>query len=155
MLTRLGSYQLNQPVGDVPDLIEFDPEQYALFEMAGVKRLLRDERIYNGHDINFLDSVWNTVIGASDGKIYKVSIQNMSPDKAASAALFRATLTHLRQQMGGFTTHPWFTKRYIWDDIEGNVLLNQVSKMGIASINLFLTSSAIRSQVGAQLRQVL
>ncbi|HXA18933.1 MAG TPA: hypothetical protein VN380_18205 [Thermoanaerobaculia bacterium] len=151
MLTRLGSYQLNQPVGDVPDLIEFDSEQYALFEMAGVKRLLRDERIYNGHDINFLDSVWNTVIGASEDKIYKVSIQNMNLDKAAAAALFRATLTHLRQQMGRFTRHPWFSSRYIWDDIEGNVLLNQVNKMGMTSINLFLTSSAIRSQAGAQL----
>jgi hypothetical protein len=149
MLTTIAGYYFNQPIGEAPDLVEFDPGQYAMFEMAAVKRMLRDERIYNGHDITFLGSVWNTVIGATEGKIYKVSIQNMSPAKNASAALFRTTLTQLRQEMGKFTTHPLFSKTYIWDDPEGNVILNQVRRLGMNSINLFLTSSAIRSQARA------
>ena len=65
MITKIENYYLNQSVAEAPDLTEFDSDQYVLFEASGVKRVLKDEKIYNGNDLNFLGSAWNTAIGAT------------------------------------------------------------------------------------------
>lgn len=147
MITKIENYFLNQRMDGAPDLTEFDSEQYIMFEAAGMKRILKDEKIYNGHDINFLGSIWNTVIGATQGKIYKVSIQHISPDRNKSDVLFQKTLEYLKKEMGKHSEHPFLSKKYVWDSADGNVFLHHVHKFGVNSINLFLTSSSIREQM--------
>lgn len=149
MITKIDNYSLNQPIEEAPDLEEFTPEEYLNFEMAGMKLMFKDEKIYHGNNVCFADpirKVWDTVIGATEGKIYKISIQHMVQDKNESNAWFRLTLGYLGIKMGKYNEHPFLSKVYIWDSPEGNVILNQVSKFGHYSINLFLTSSSIRKQ---------
>jgi hypothetical protein len=146
MITKIENYYLNQPVREAPDLTEFDSHEYVMFEAAGIKRILKDEKIYHGHDINFNGSVWNTVIGATEEKIYKISIQHRTSDKNESNVLFKQTLDYLVKEMGKYNEHPFLSKRYIWDAPEGNFICEQLSKFEQHFINIFITSSSIRKQ---------
>jgi len=55
-------------------------------------------------------------------------------------------LRELEKVMGKSNEHPFLSKKYIWDDKDGNVILNQVSTMGYIAVNFILTSSIIRGQ---------
>lgn len=147
MITKISNYYLKQPIGEIDDLVEFSDEEYTNFTMVGVLRTLRDEKFYNAPDIEFLGATWNLVIGTTDNIIYKLSAQNFINDKTLSNEIFNKTLKELEKVMGKSTEHPFLSKKYIWDDKEGNVLLNQVSKMGYMGVNFILTSSIIREQV--------
>jgi hypothetical protein len=149
MITEIENYYLNQPVREAPDLTELAAGEYLTFEATGIKRILKDEKIYHGHDINFNGSVWNTVIGATEGKIYKIAIYHMGPDKNESNVLFKQTLDYLVKEMGKYNEHTFLPNRdvYIWDAPEGNFIYEQLSKIGQYGINIFITSSSIRKQV--------
>ncbi len=147
MIRKISTYSLKQPLDETENLVEFSEEEYAQFALSGVNRTLRDERFYNAPDIDFLEGTWNLVIGTSDNIIYKVSAQNFVDDKSLPHEIFKKTLEEIEKTMGKNTEHPFLSRKYIWDDNEGNVLLNQVNKMGFNAINFILTSSIIREQV--------
>ena len=147
MIRKISTYSLKQPLDETENLVEFSEEEYAQFALSGVNRTLRDERFYNAPDIDFLEGTWNLVIGTTDNIIYKVSAQNFVDDKSLSDEIFKKTLKEIEKTMGKNTEHPFLSRKYIWDDNEGNVLLNQVNKMGFNAINFILTSSIIREQV--------
>ncbi len=147
MITKTENYYLNQPINEATDLKEYTAEEYQMFEMAGWVKMLEDERIYHGKETNLNGSLWDTVIGATNGKIYKISLLIIDADKKHMGNIFKSTLDYMIKEMGKYSEHPFLSKRYIWDAPEGNLIFEQLSKFGQYCINIFITSSSIREQV--------
>lgn len=147
MITKIENYCLNQPVNEAPDLKEYTDEEYQMFEMAGYVKILKDEKIYHGKETNLNGSLWDTVIGATNGKIYKISLQIIDSDKKCLENIFKSTLNYIIKEMGKYNKHPFLSKRYIWNAQEGNFIYEQLSKFGQHCINIFITSGSIREQV--------
>lgn len=147
MITRIHDYYLGQTSDDAKDLREFTDEEYETFEVAGAPRMLKDEKIYYGTDVEFVGFIWNTVIGSTGGIIYKISLQIMSMDNDKINHIFKHTLDYLITQMGKYSKHKLLSKIYIWDTDDGNVWFDKLSKFGWNGVNLILTSSFIRGQM--------
>lgn len=146
MITKISTYYLTQPIIETENLVEFTEEEYANFQIAGTKRTLNEEKFFHAPDIDFLGGNWDLIIGSTNGVIYKLSAQNLVNDKRLSDDIFNKTLKELIKVMGKYNEHPFLSKQYIWDDNEGNVILNQVSRSGFIAINFLITSSIIRKQ---------
>lgn len=146
MPLKIGAYSLGQSVSEAPGLTELTPSEYALFEAAGWKRFLPDERVYKGPDVTFRGTLWNLMVGATQGRIYKISTQDLTEDRHRSAAVFQNTLVYLIDQMGAAKEQSANPTRYMWDAPEGNVILEHLSAQGMHVVNLFLTSSMIRKR---------
>ena len=150
MIKKINEYYLNMPVKEMFDLRELSLEEYKTFESAGIKRIFKDEKIYNGKDINFVGAVWNTLIGATEGRTYKISLQNISSNKDEADRILKLAYDYLFKEMGKHSEYNPSTKRYFWETGEGNVILSQQSGMGMYSVQLFITSSIISQQVAGK-----
>lgn len=126
MITRIHHYYLGQTIDDANDLREFTDEEYRKFEVAGAPRMLKDEKIYYGTEVEFAGFNWDTVIGTTDGKIYKISLQTISMDNDKINYIFKHTLDHLIKQMGKYSQHKFLSKKYIWYTGDGNVWFDKV-----------------------------
>jgi hypothetical protein len=146
MITRIQDYYLEQSIDEAKDLKEFTGEQYNLMEVAGAPRMLIDEKIYSGTDVLFAGFHWDTTIGATEGKIYKIALQTVSMEKDEINYIFNHTLKYLITQMGKYSQHHFLSKKYVWNTDDGNVWFDKVSKIGWHGVNLILTSSFIRGQ---------
>jgi hypothetical protein len=147
MITKIENYHLNQSVNEAPELKEYTTEEYQIFAMAGWVKMLEDEKIYHGKETNFNGNLWNTVIGATNGEIYKISLQIIDVDNKHINNIFKSTLDYIIKEMGKCNEHPFLSKRYIWDAQEGNFIYEQLNKFGQHYINIFITSNSIREQV--------
>jgi len=147
MITNIQDYYLGQHIHDTKDLIEYTIEEYQLFEAAGARRMLKKERIYNARTVNFAGFNWDTVIGTTEGIIYKIAIQIFSDDKDHINLIFENTREYLTHAIGKYTEHTLLSNRYIWDSSNGNVHLNKVSESGYHGVNIILTSSLTKSQL--------
>jgi len=154
MIKKIGGYYLNMPIKEMFDLRDLTLEEYRMFESVGIKRIFRDEKIYHGKDINFMGAVWNTIIGATEGRVYKISLQNTNADKSESDQIFKSAYEYLFKEMGKYSEYNPSTKRYIWDTPEGNVILDQAFNVGEYCIQLFLTSSLIKQQATEKYEQL-
>ncbi|MBI3602168.1 MAG: hypothetical protein HY209_04675 [Candidatus Omnitrophica bacterium] len=147
MITKIENYYLNQTIGEVPDLKEYTEEEYQMFEMAGYKRMLENEKIFKGKNVKFAKITWDeTTIGSTNNKIYKIHLQFITQNENLAKSVFKTTLNYLVEQMGKYSEHPFLSKRYIWDAPEGNFIYEQLSKFGNRCINIFITSSSINEQ---------
>ncbi len=108
---------------------------------------MADEKIFHGKETNLNGSLWDTVISATNGKIYKISLVIRDVDKKHIENIFQSTLDYMNKEMGKYGEHPFLSKRYIWDAPEGNIIFEQLSKLGQHGINISMTSSSIREQV--------
>lgn len=147
MITKIENYYLNQAIEEAPDLKEYTEEEYLMFALAGYKRMWEDEKIYHGKETNLNGSLWDTVIGATNGKIYKLSLQIIDADKKHIEYIFKSTLDYMIKEMGKYSEHPFLSKKYYWHASEGNIIFEQLSKFGQHCINIFITSSSIREEV--------
>jgi len=147
MITKIQDYYLGQRIKDTKDLIEYTDEEYHLFEAAGARRMLKNERIYNGRIVNFAGFNWDTVIGATEGKIYKIAIQIFGDDKDHIDIVFKLTCEYITNAIGEYPEHTLLSNSYIWDSSDGNIHLNKVSERGYHGVNIILTSSLTKSQL--------
>ncbi|MGD0217412.1 MAG: hypothetical protein ABSC45_07870 [Desulfobaccales bacterium] len=147
MITGIEDLFLKQPIDEANDLQEFTDEEYNRMGLAGAPRMLIDEKIYSGPDVLFAGFDWNTTVGATEGKIYKIALQTMSDDKGRINSIFKHTLNYLITQMGKYSEHHFLSKKYVWHTADGNVWFDKVSKIGWHGVNLILTSSFIRGQI--------
>ena len=154
MIKNIENYYLNMPVKEMFDLAELSLEEYKTYESVGIKKIFKDEKIYNGKDINFIGAVWNTLIGATEGRAYKISLQHITSDKDDADKIFKLAYDYLFKEMGKHSEYNPSTKRYFWDTNEGNVILDQPCGMGIHSVQLFLTSSIIRKQTADKAKEL-
>jgi hypothetical protein len=139
MIVKVGKYYLGQDVASVRDLTELTPEEYAVlrsfpgwFNMPGEKIFKVPKVTFNGH-------LWDLTIGALDGKIYILGLQDFGPDRAAADALVRKTLAFVRSEMGAPTEQTATPKRYVWDSSKGMVILAERGLQGSCSVNFVLT----------------
>jgi len=148
MITKIENYYLNQPIYEASGLKEYTTEEYQMFEMAGYKRMFRDEKIFSGNKVEFAGITWDgTNIASTNNKIYKINLQFMTQNKNLVKTIFRTTLSYLIEHMGKYSEHPSLSKKYIWDAPEGNFIYEQLNKFGQYCINIFITSSSIKEQV--------
>ncbi len=62
------------------------------------------------------------MVGVTQGRIYKISIQQLTEDARESSALFQNALAYLSDQMGAAKNHSRYRARYYWDGPQGNVI---------------------------------
>ena len=149
MLDRLGIYSLNQPVDNTKGLIEFTPQEYSMFEAAGYKRYLENERIYHGIGTSLNGSSWDTWVGTTNDKIYKISLGIVDTDRKNIENTFKETLGYLNKEMGKYTNHTVSKERdvYYWYLADGNTIYEKLNRLGLFCINIFVTSNSIRKQM--------
>ncbi len=147
MITKIGSYFLNQTVKEAPDLREFTAEEYQMFEMTGYKRKLKDEKIYHGEETYLNGNSWYTILGTTNGRIYKIALQIMDVDKKHLDDIFKSTLNYIIREMGKYNEHQFLSKKYIWDAPEGNIIFERLCGFGQRCVNIFITSNSIREQI--------
>lgn len=140
MITRIGDYWLNQRVEDAPDLKESSGIKRAML-MRGL--LLKDEAIFDGKNMIFLNAVWEVTIGATGGTIYKISLSHFCDNKDEASIVFDRALEYLRGNMADDREQAASTENYTWDSGDVNVLLHLVHRIGIYSINLMITSNRL------------
>jgi len=154
MIKKIDDYYLNMPVRESYNLKELSLEEYKMFESAGIKRVFRDERIYRGKNVHFVDAVWNVTISATVGTIYKISLQNICTERNESNQVFKVAYDYLFKEMGKHGEYNPATKRYVWDTSEGNVILDQATSMGEYGVQVFLTSNMAAKQQPDKFAQV-
>ena len=113
-----------------------------------MKRVLEDQRFFNGVKVQFAANPWDsTMIASTKGQIYKISLQFNGWNKNLSKTVLQTTRAFVNKQLGKYSEHQWFFRKYIWDTQKGNVILYQMRSLQIYSVNIFFTSSIIRSQM--------
>jgi hypothetical protein len=148
MIKEIGSYFLAQEVDFAQGLKEFSEEEYSMAENVGMKRVLEDEKIFNGTSVEFASIPWETTtIGSTKGKIYKICLQLNSTSKKGAKEVLYITMKFINKEIGRYNEHPLFSDKYIWDTTEGNIILYRMCRFNIHSVNIFFTSNIIREQM--------
>lgn len=148
MIDKIGNYVLTQEIDSAPDLKEFSEEEYVLAEAAGIRRILEDEKLFNGVSVEFASIPWeSTMIASTKGKIYKISLQLNSASKKSARKAINTVVQFINKEIGRYNEHPFLSDKYIWDTAEGNIILYRMREFGIHSANVFFTSNLIQEQM--------
>jgi hypothetical protein len=130
-------YEIESLADSLPDLHEFSTSEYSLLPKS-----FAHERIYNASPMLFAGKQWDVVIGAINGRIYKLApCISMFSEKEANAAFLEIHQLCVRA-FGNATEHR--IGQAIWDCSDGNVILRQAGALGYHQIDLIVTSSAVR-----------
>jgi len=146
MIKKIGDYYLNMPVQEMFGLRELSLEEYGMYEAVGIKRIFKDEKMYHGKGSYFAGAAWDTLLAATGGCVYKISLQHMAAQKDESDRILKSAYKYFFKEMGEHNEYDSSTNRYLWESSEGNVILNQASAMEMYGVQLFLTSSMINQQ---------
>ena len=148
MIEKIGDYSLAQDIDNADSLKEFTEEEYYMAEQTGMKRMLEDEKMFNGSQAEFASILWeNTTIVSTKGKIYKICLQLNSENKKKARETLKTVLDYVNKEVGRYNEHPFLSDKYIWDTPDGNIILYRMSMFNINSINIFFTSNIIREQM--------
>jgi hypothetical protein len=148
MILTVGPYSLTQHINIAKGLKEFSEEEYLSAELAGIKLVLENERLFNGINVHFAANPWDsTMIASTNGQIYKISLQFNSSNKILAKTVLQTTMAFVNREIGKYNEHPLFSNKYIWDTKEGNIILYKMKRLQIYSVNIFFTSNIIRSQM--------
>jgi len=148
MINKIGNYFLTQDIDSAQGLKEFSEEEYFAAETVGMKRTLEDEKMFNGNNIEFASILWEfTTIGSTKGKIYKICLQLNSTSKNTAKKVLNTVIQFINKEIGKYNEHPFLSDKYIWDAVEGNIILYRMGRFNIHSVNIFFTSNLIREQM--------
>jgi hypothetical protein len=148
MINKIGNYFLTQEIGPDIGLKEFSEEEYFMAENFGMKRMLEDEKMFNGISVEFASIPWETTtIGSTKGKIYKICLQLNSTSKKSAKEVLNTVVKFINKEIGRYNEHPFLSDKYIWDTTEGNIILYRMNRFNIHSVNVFFTSNIIREQM--------
>jgi hypothetical protein len=139
MITRIGEYYICQDIKTVRNLVELTPEEYAVFQSLSGWLDWPGEKIFKAPDVTFNRHRWYLTVGSLNGKIYKLGLQYINNDRALADSVFEETLRYIKSQMGTPTEQTKIPKRYVWDYVDGNVLLGVQEAIGLWSINFIVT----------------
>jgi hypothetical protein len=90
IIKQIDNYYLNMPVQEMFGLMELSLEEYRMYEAAGIKRIFKDEKIYHGKESRFAEAVWDTLLAATGGCVYKISLQHSTMQKKESDQVFKS-----------------------------------------------------------------
>jgi len=134
----VGSYRLGMRINNPRELVEFTPAEYAVFG-----RDFRGEVGYHAPPVRFLDMTWKLMLGTVNGEVYKLApyLELQSKGEANKAAW--TALCHCRAELGEPSQQQ--TGLFVWDTTDGNVILQTGECADGFAVNIFATSSAVRS----------
>lgn len=147
IITKIENYYLGQPINEAPDIKEYTTKEYLKFKMAGWVKMLKDERIYHGREVNFKGFSWTVLIGTTNEKIYKIYLQIINSDEWQSEIIFKSFLPDMLEEMGRWSEQQTAPQQYIWDAPEGNFIYELIGISGKYCINIYITSSSIKEQI--------
>lgn len=132
----VGAYRLDSSIRDLTGLSELSPEEYKNFLLQ-----FEDEKIYNAPPV--LGCSWNLTLGTVHDRIYKIAPYLLLDTKIEANPIADETLHYCLEQLGkpAVQRTGWFT----WHTTDGNVILQTAVTPDGLSINLFLTSRAVRT----------
>ena len=139
MIARIGEYHLGQDIKTVRGLVEFTPEEYAALWSSQGGVGLPGEKVFNAPKVTLNRHLWYLNVGVLNGRIYKLALQYISSDRAEAHSIFEETLKFVKSQMGAPAEQTKTPKRYVWDYVDGNVLLGVQEAIGFWSINFIVT----------------
>jgi len=119
---NFGKYHIGQSVLEIKDdLLEFSKLEYSI-----IKPLFRDEKIYNAKDVNFLGNVWTSVLGVTQGRIYKISLQTSHYQNNLGEGLYNHIYKELTDEYSQCSESRKNSNSdiAIWDTIFGNIFLH-------------------------------
>ena len=148
MIKKIGNYFLTQEIDSAQGLIEFSEEEYFMAENLEMKRILEDEKMFNGSSVEFASIPWeSTTIGSTKGRIYKICLQLNNASKKNAKKVLNTVVEFINKEIGRYNEHPFLSDKYIWDTTEGNIILYRMNRFNIHSVNIFFTSNIIREQI--------
>ena len=123
---NFGMYYIGQDFSEIAEgLTEISKDTYAI-----MKCIFEDEKIYNAKDITYCDTTWKTVIGVTQNKVYKISLQ--TPDTPIITVflglnLWEKVFDKLKNAFSNFSEQKeiGYSKLTIWDTSWGNIILNR------------------------------
>jgi len=144
MITKIENYYLNQHIDEASDLREFSIDEYKLFEGAGYKYMVKDEKIFKGGKVNFASINWDEITIATTGnKVYKIHLQFITKNMKLAKIVFTKSRNYIAKQMGRHKQHPFLSKKYIWKAPEENLIIDQQYNAGQYIVNIIIRSNTI------------
>ena len=122
------------------ELSEISKEEYSV-----LKPFFSDEKIFHGKQINFCDQNWTTVLGITQGKVYKLSLQTQTTQKnydISSKGLWNKVYERLNEEYEIYTDQQKINDSFIttWDTKFGNIILNNTT---LPNENIFSQTSEV------------
>lgn len=134
----VGIYRLSDQIDAIEGLVELSAAEYQV-----MTRNFEGEHIYKAPPVMFIGRPWKMMLGAIHGQIYKLApYLEMGDKQEANRAAFDA-LSYCRSQLGKPSQEE--TGLFIWDTIDGNVILQTADAADGYAINVFITSNADRT----------
>ena len=140
-MISIENFSLGQPIKETDNLSELSKEEYYEFEIVGFNRMLPDEKIFKANPLIYGSVNWDLVlISSTDEKIYKISLQSIFENNKDIKSKFKEVLNLFKAKFGNYSEHKLFSKKYIWDKENYNIILNFINNRQINCINLLFTA---------------
>ena len=134
----VGEYKLDATVAGFSGLTEFSPKEYAV-----LGRAFEGETDYDARPVMFLGRSWQLQLATVHGRIYKIAPYVILKDKGEANALAIESLHYCTAQLGKPTEQR--TGFFVWDAIDGNVVLQTAEIAEGFSVSIFLTSQSVKT----------
>jgi hypothetical protein len=134
----IGDYKLDMPIDGLTGLTEFSQAEYVVYG-----RRFEGEKNYNAPGVDFLQRRWKIALGTVEGKVYRIALYFDSESRDIVGDVSGNVMRHCEERLGKPSEQQETV--FMWDTPDGNVVL-QLGKAGSRyMINLFETSSAVKS----------
>jgi len=120
-----GKYFIGQNYSEIAkELSEISKAEYGI-----MKNSFADEKIYHGQDIDFSGKSWTTVIGVTQGRVYKISLQTSTTINTfdiSEKGLWNKVYEKLNDEFEIYTNQQKIGDSFLttWYTKFGNVILN-------------------------------
>lgn len=131
----IGKYKLDMPVQGLTGLTEF-----SLVQSAIIERQFEGEQDFNAPSVEFLNRHWEVVIGTVGGNVYKIGLLLDSASKDFVAEAAADVVQYCQQRLGKPSEQHNGT--FIWDTVDGSVLLSSQGTLNFHQVSLIETSRA-------------
>ncbi len=135
---KLGPYHFGMKTSDVPNLKELTPTEKETLSL-GIE--FKNERIYYAPPAEFAGVSWDIVLGAVEGRVYKVSALDALNSREQRDMIWRHLEGDLRNRLGAPATAT--AALMVWDTEDGNVIANRADSGGAYVVVLTLTSRTV------------
>src|SRR5262249_30747485 len=113
----IARYKLDAPISELDGLVEFTANEYA--EVGG--RVFEGERNFNAGDVEFRGQRWAVKLQAVEGRICKITLDAVFNSTHDANPIALAMLGYCKEKLGKPTEQR--TGQFIWDTVDGNVIL--------------------------------
>ena len=151
VVEKIGDYYLGQKIDSVKELIEFSKLEYRISKMSGMSIMFENEKSFNCNDIFYNGISWKPTIGAVNGSIYKIALQQ-SFEKSAAEYVFSNLCTKLLSVYGNPSQSSDIST--IWDVDFGNILVTNRSSLGNHFVSIFFTSNSLSNNITKQKKKI-